>query len=341
MQQVQHRNRDQVTERRAAEDIAADIVAVTDEGFSVRLQRTAFTAEAVQQGEERTLTFDEETEVEEFSAGFVDQHYMRFLPSAWELIAAAHDPVEASVVQAAAPAVPAPTADASTATAPAVEPMGKEARNEPVPLPPAPAAAEPYEAVDHGSGGREYMERAGAPEDRRDTAVQPRLDEDVMERTAATQQATPTIEGQYSGASRPAVNGADAVQQLFAYTDLDGTLETVKDYGLTDDFDGETPAAYWLDIDGFDMDRTEYFINGELAEDAIDAYQLGPGDTNTFVEADIFDRGGGAADSYCGRGESLELADVQASADAVERYDIGRDLPWTVEPGTATYTAGA
>lgn len=107
-------------------------------------------------------------------------------------------------------------------------------------------------------------------------------------------------------------NAAEALQQLFAQTDISGDVEKMS-YQDTDD-GMKTKEAYWVDIDGMTMERTEFFINGELAEDGLGKYELAPGDTLTFVESDIF-----AGDTEnCGG--SLYLDDVTTDTAATDTY---------------------
>ncbi|MDY6770128.1 MAG: hypothetical protein SVU88_04090 [Candidatus Nanohaloarchaea archaeon] len=107
-----------------------------------------------------------------------------------------------------------------------------------------------------------------------------------------------------------------ALQQLMVQGAVTGSVEAMS-YTVSEAFEtrdgevreaGETVESYFVDIDGSDMRRTEFFVDGELAADPIDAYD--DADTVTFVEADRF-----ADDTdYCG---GLDLDDVLPQADAL------------------------
>lgn len=358
MQTIQSRPQPQdavteTTETKHDETVDVELVDVGESGFSVRLQRTTFTAAAETMGEDTTLTFEEDTDTAEFSAAFVDAHYTDLLPDAWTVVeeALATEPVAPATVS---PGLPAPQED--------IEPVSL-ASPEPVDVAPdltvlsPPAAVEdvdgvpamPYETFEPELTVVEYRQDASlAGRDERGyhlrqeplrpaneiapTAAYPAGDTAVGEEAVAEETTLPTT---YAAEQRSA---EEVVEHMFAATELEGTVELVADYGTIGDVDDDLDEAYWVDIDGMDMDRTEFFINGELADDAINAYQLGPGDTLTFVEDDMFSTADGE-DAYCGDdSDDLYLADIVAELDGeqVQSYTVSmEDVEGVAEPAAA------
>lgn len=329
-----------LSEEKQAEAFDAAVVDVDDDCFAVTVQRTRFTADATHSGGETTLRFGEETDVDEFTVPFCDAAVTELLPDAWTVIAeakAAQTPVEAAVT-APGPAVPrqqepgghlSPDMELSERVSP-VAPRGRQ--------PPVHAVQEVY------SGGvREAVEVEERPgqDDRRDRlqAAGPPVEPGAtvpVERDTGPEPAA-SQEPLY-GRAEPSVNAATVVEQLFRYTELDGTLEAVSDYGVTEDFDRDAGSAYWIDIEGMDMARTEYFINGELADDSIDSYSLGPTDTITFVQSPVF-AADGEDGAYCGgqsADDTLRLSDINEIED-VEQYSLGRDVPTPALTAPSSY----
>lgn len=109
---------------------------------------------------------------------------------------------------------------------------------------------------------------------------------------------------------------ADLLAGVFAHPDepVSGSVETVE-YGVRDEETGDVTIreTTWVDIDGYDMARGEFFVDGELADRALDAYDASAVDTATYVEADVF------AD------EAAEICGADVTLDAVrpesEAYD--------------------
>ncbi len=117
----------------------------------------------------------------------------------------------------------------------------------------------------------------------------------------------------YTVTEDSAGNAAEVLESLFEETDLSGSVETMTYQDTEDDF--ETKEAYWAEIDGMDMYRTEFFVNGELAADSLDAYDLDAGDTLTFVEADVFDDDGDDTAEGGACGGDLYLDDLLEDAE--------------------------
>lgn len=145
----------------------------------------------------------------------------------------------------------------------------------------------------------------------------------------------------YTATSDNYGSAADVLQRLFTEAGIAGTVEDIS-YTASEAFVdengkewdvGDRVKSAFIDIDDLDMTKTEYFINGELATGAIDAYTLTPGDTITFVEADVFAEYSGV----CSGG--LELDDILTEQDAetiIETYDAGTDMDYA--PATPAYT---
>jgi hypothetical protein len=147
-------------------------------------------------------------------------------------------------------------------------------------------------------------------------------------------------------------NAAESIEQMFEQTELDGTVKKMTYQDTEDNY--TTKESYWAEIDGMDMMQTEFFINGELADDSLDAYELAPGDTVTFVEADLFDNNSSepytedddpdtsGAGGACGGDLYLDdvLDEYAITADDVATMDgqtpeLTADTAWA--PGTVDY----
>lgn len=90
----------------------------------------------------------------------------------------------------------------------------------------------------------------------------------------------------YRVADGTADTAADALATMFrTHTGITGSVERMT---YTDTDHGEERTATWVDIDGYDMDAGEFFVNGELVDTALDRYDVAPGDTISFVTADVF-----------------------------------------------------
>ncbi len=351
MQQIRsiQPTKDAVRETRREETLDADLVRVGEDAFQVRLQRTTFTAEAEDTGNGRTVMIDEETDVEEFSAAFVDAHYADIVPDAWTVVDAALA-VPAVAPAPVSPGVPDVAAtDTGRPQRPAVPLVDVGPGGPSVPVAPSPDEAvpeQPYAGFEPEMTVVRYEQEAGMDaeeyvplvEDRQEMVADstvPMTAEDVGETEDVAAPARPRV---YEQGARSA---EEVVAHMFAATELDGTVELVEDYGTTGDVDDHLEEAYWIDIDGMDMDRTEYFINGELADDAINAYDLGPGDTITFVEHEVFETGDGA--DSCGGDLYLEDLAPVLEAENVESYTVSAAdvLEGSVGAGTVEYTAQA
>ncbi|MFB6294509.1 MAG: hypothetical protein ABEI97_02000, partial [Candidatus Nanohaloarchaea archaeon] len=111
------------------------------------------------------------------------------------------------------------------------------------------------------------------------------------------------VERSLSYTVQPGQDAAETLQQLMAQELVQGSVEAMT-YTVSERFEdengeirepGETVESYFVDLDGSDMRRTEFFVDGELAEHSIDSYDT-TGATVTFVEADQFE----GDDGYCG-----------------------------------------
>ncbi|MFB6147641.1 MAG: hypothetical protein ABEJ66_02045, partial [Candidatus Nanohaloarchaea archaeon] len=296
MEQLQETRRPQVTERNTEEELDVELLELDDSGFSVRLERRQFTAEAVQEGDDRKLKIDEEREEEEFSAEFVDQHYLDLIPDAWELVEEALEVLSVEVSSAASISLPAvaeeEAASPSTASGPSLPETGVDTSQE-VEFSPSTAPDDPY---DQSELEREIPDYNPGPEREQEPVIvaypvpgeRPYLQSEGESSNRVVEEQPYRMPEERQSHTEVRENAADVVEQLLQETELEGDLEQLGSYGLTEDFEGEAPEAYWVDIEGMDMDRTEYFINGELAEESIDQYELGPEDSITFVESDLF-----------------------------------------------------
>lgn len=319
MQQVQRTREKQVTETNRAEEFSAEVRSVGEEDFSVQLRVKKFLAEAVEGRDGKDISFTEEEDVEEFSVEFVEEQYAEFLPSAWEVIQESLPAQSLTAHTAWLPGIPETAEEREPVSVPVIQPgaelhTGRE----------SPVLHRTYETVEPQTGQRiSYSKAVGRhlePQEDTVPAKTPVQYPEDFQAAAEQQDQVPLTAGdQLHGKQENAVK---VVQQMFRETEMEGTVERAEEYGVTEDFDSDTPEAYWLDIEGMDMERTEYFINGELAEDAINAYTLSPGDTITFVESDIFYSEPGEA-SYCSPNGELRLGDIlEGDAEAVESYTV-------------------
>ncbi|MCJ7479028.1 MAG: hypothetical protein MUP63_02510 [Candidatus Nanohaloarchaeota archaeon QJJ-7] len=318
MRQVQRNRKKQVSETKTEEELDIDLIEVSDSGFSVEVTKKEFTAQAVEDGGERILDFQEETETEEFSVAFVEQNYLDMIPSAWEVLEGMlqSKPVNVPV----SPSLSIPVIEEEPVSSPenlVVQPeTGPESKPEKMP---GKVLSQPYEDFVRGVETVEY--RPGMDEDgeRSGSGYIP-VEEIPLEQEEEMDMHLKQYQSQGRSRTENERNAVEVVQEMFEETELEGEVEQLESYGLTDDFEGEAPEAYWVDIEGMDMERTEYFINGELAEDSIDAYSLGPEDTITFVESELFYTDGSEGASCSGE---LRLDEAIPEAESIESYDTG------------------
>lgn len=100
---------------------------------------------------------------------------------------------------------------------------------------------------------------------------------------------------------QPVTEYLDAVLQNPAEA-VSGTVET-REFGI-DTGDGVVyEESTWIDLDGYDMDRGEFFVDGELADRNIDRYSVSDVDDVTYVTADVFEDSEAA---ICGTDVELE-----------------------------------
>lgn len=103
--------------------------------------------------------------------------------------------------------------------------------------------------------------------------------------------------------------------------DLDGSVETVT-YGVRDEETGEVTEheTTWIDLEGYDMSRGEFFVDGMLADRALDGYDAAAVDTVTYVEAEVF-----ADDDaeICGTDVTLDAALPDATMMGVQQDAYG------------------
>jgi hypothetical protein len=340
--------------------------AILDTGDGVTVERTAttFAAEVLEQGGERQISIDEETDTTVFT---ITQEYDVALPTAWDqlddlmpvttpeetaertawdllqlhfMTVPAMDAVQETVADQVAPVeisesdtadiIPSiDTTDSIDDTALSV-PAALSSDTYPVPETPeqryeytelvdtststtVPITAQ-MEDRDMDTATAETATTAISEEplaqadDQAPVLYTPDAEQPIKHRLYDTETTETGIEQEltYTVSADSETNAAEAVEQLFEQTDLSGSVEKMT-YQDTDDGYREK-QSYWVEIDGMDMSRTEFFINGELAEESLDAYDLDPGDSITFVEADLFDSGDGDGGAACG-GE-LYLEDV-------------------------------
>ncbi len=132
-------------------------------------------------------------------------------------------------------------------------------------------------------------------------------------------------------------NATETIEHLFEQTDINGTIEETTYQDTADNY--TTKESYWADIDGMDMMQTEFFINGELADDSLDSYDLAPGDTITFVEANMFGGTEGTDSADGGScGGDLYLDDVLEEYDVTDTVTTPEDTYMT-PPETGEYAA--
>lgn len=176
--------------------------------------------------------------------------------------------------------------------------------------------------VDTGEG---YADATGTAEHDQEHRSESSYEDPAVERRQYDADATDHgVEEQFSYTVDDAGNAADVVESLFEETDLSGSVERMTYQDTEDNY--ETKESYWVEIDGMDMYRTEFFINGELADDSLDAYDLDAGDTLTFVEADLFDEDedeNTAAGGACGG--DLYLDDVLEDAEDAAVFSTDHD----------------
>lgn len=317
-------------DRNTAEELDIELTDVSESGFSVRLRRTVFEAEAEENSEGKRLIFDQAEEVEEFSVNFVEENYSGFLPGPWELVQEETvEPVEVETIPKTVPElpgkkesgrVPAPMQD--------VEPVsGGDVTSYASP------PTSDTEPLDNGSKG--YTEEYFEEDDGRPSTFSspPGASWENLEYEREVTGRDRGMVGVYSlgeALQDRTVSGEEAVREMLEETRIEGTVEKVEGYGLTEDFEGESPEAYWVDIEGMDMEKTEYFINGELAEDSVNHYELEAGDEIAFVESDVFE----GEEEYCTGQLFMEDLDLE-EADVVSYTVDGA----AGEPGQASYPA--